>query len=162
MPAVWTAPHTWANAEVITATLLNQHVRDNFEWLKTPASASAVLTSDISTTSTSFTDATGLSVTFTTTGGSVLALAMLTVDAASSELAVFRYMIDSTPTPQLAITNANNNLDQCVPLMWLFTSVSAASHTIKVQWRSSGGASIRLNGSSRANCTLICSEVGWS
>lgn len=162
MPAVWTAPRTWASAEVLTAVLFNQHLRDNLEWLKTPASASATLTSDISTSSTSFVDATGLSVTFTTRGGNVLALCALTVDAASAEVAGFRLDIDGSATAVLAQQATNNAAHENVVIAWLFTSVSAASHTIKLQYRSLAGALVRLQGSSIARGVLLCSEVGWS
>lgn len=163
MAAVWTTPRTWSVSETLTATLFNQHIRDNLDWLKTPASASATLTSNISTTSTSFVDATGLSVTFTTRGGNVLALAMLTVQASAAETAWFRLNLDGTGTLILCQQRIASASDlQSVALMWLFSSVSAASHTIKVQYTSVGGATVALNGASTANMELICSEVGWS
>ncbi len=163
MAAVWTTPRTWSVSETLTATLFNQHIRDNLDWLKTPASASATLTSNISTTSTSFVDATGLSVTFTTRGGNVLALAMLTVQASAAETAYFRLNLDGTGTSFLCQQRLASASDvQSVALMWLFSSVSAASHTIKVQYASAAGATVTLNGSGTANMELICSEVGWS
>lgn len=36
MPANWTAPRTWANNELVDANLMNTHLRDNLEWLKSP------------------------------------------------------------------------------------------------------------------------------
>ena len=32
----WTAPRTWAAAETVTASIMNQHVRDNFKTLADP------------------------------------------------------------------------------------------------------------------------------
>jgi hypothetical protein len=29
----WTTPRTWVTSEVVTATIMNTHVRDNLEWL---------------------------------------------------------------------------------------------------------------------------------
>jgi hypothetical protein len=33
MTATWTAPKTWSIGELVTAALLNTHMRDNLEWL---------------------------------------------------------------------------------------------------------------------------------
>jgi hypothetical protein len=33
MTAAWTAPKTWSVGELVTAALLNTHLRDNLEWL---------------------------------------------------------------------------------------------------------------------------------
>jgi hypothetical protein len=37
MPPIWTTPRTWATGELVTAAQLNQHLRDNLDWLKAPA-----------------------------------------------------------------------------------------------------------------------------
>jgi hypothetical protein len=36
MPPIWTTPRTWATGELVTAAQLNQHLRDNLDWLKSP------------------------------------------------------------------------------------------------------------------------------
>jgi hypothetical protein len=36
MPAVWTAPRTWVNNELVDANLMNTHLRDNLEFLSKP------------------------------------------------------------------------------------------------------------------------------
>lgn len=61
MPATWTAPRTWATADFGNEVLLNTHLRDNLEWLKTPAAVSSEGVSDISTTSTTAVEMTGMS-----------------------------------------------------------------------------------------------------
>jgi hypothetical protein len=33
MAAVWTTPRTWIAGETVTATQLNAHLRDNFDYL---------------------------------------------------------------------------------------------------------------------------------
>src|SRR5688572_8291541 len=72
MTAQWIPPRTWATGELVTELILNQHIRDNLEWLKTPTAGTDDLTSgDITTTSTSWTDATGLSIGLTTNGGRI-------------------------------------------------------------------------------------------
>ena len=76
MPAVWTSPKTWATGELVTAALLNTHLRDNLEFLKAPPTTVYVLneSSDYTTTSTAFVnvDNTKLALALTTNGGDVL------------------------------------------------------------------------------------------
>src|SRR5688572_3120208 len=75
MTKVWTAPRTWANEELVTATMLNEQLRNNLEWLKdTPASVyTSSAAGDYSTTSTAWVDvAAAFSRTLTTEGGDVL------------------------------------------------------------------------------------------
>ncbi len=37
----WTAPRTWVTGEIVTESMLNTHIRDNLEFLKTHVNASA-------------------------------------------------------------------------------------------------------------------------
>src|SRR4051812_3444022 len=71
MTAVWTAPRTWANNELVDQTIMNQHVRDNMDWLKTPPQVSADITTLVSLTTTSFADILTLA-SITPTGGPLL------------------------------------------------------------------------------------------
>ncbi len=52
----WTSPRTWVATEVVTATLMNAHVRDNLNYLFTrPQAATALdINSQFSTTATTF------------------------------------------------------------------------------------------------------------
>lgn len=64
----WTTPRTWAAAEVVTAALLNTHLRDNLDFLAlfnndTLATDSG---SSISVSAASFTQLTGISASLTT------------------------------------------------------------------------------------------------
>lgn len=45
----WTAPRTWVAGEVVTAALLNTHVRDNLSYLKDLAVATPTLGSNVVT-----------------------------------------------------------------------------------------------------------------
>jgi hypothetical protein len=36
MPPIWTPPRTWVTGELVTAAQLNQHLRDNLDWVKAP------------------------------------------------------------------------------------------------------------------------------
>ena len=72
----WTTPKTWQVDELVTATIMNTHIRDNLNALKTPPSADYDCNeaANYATTSTTFVnvDATNLALTITTNGGDVL------------------------------------------------------------------------------------------
>lgn len=69
----WTDPRTWATGELVTAALLNTHLRDNLNYLLSPNNdfIKHVNGSDYTTSSTSFgdVDATNLRLSITSNGG---------------------------------------------------------------------------------------------
>ncbi len=74
MTAVWTPPRTWAVGELATAAMLNTHIRDNLDWLKTPPQAVTTLPNTLSITSSAFVDITTLNL---TTAGGALQVSLL-------------------------------------------------------------------------------------
>src|SRR3990172_221146 len=70
----WTAPRTWVTGEVVTAVLLNTHVRDNLIYLKGGAGT------------TTFDDA--VSITKTTGNTLVVDTSTLVVDAANNRVGI--------------------------------------------------------------------------
>jgi hypothetical protein len=149
MPAVWTAPRTWTDAELVTASLLNPHIRDNLEWLKgRPVSQVQDFDGTVfSTTSASFQD-TGISVTITTTGGRVLVVAFGTVYAQNSTLSaqLSLYQDGSNVGHSTeGMTRSNslaNGLYTPFGIVYLTpTAPSAASHTWNLHLKSSNGSS---------------------
>lgn len=48
----WTTPRTWVAGETVTASLMNTHVRDNLDYLKTQADNSILKTGPIYATAT--------------------------------------------------------------------------------------------------------------
>lgn len=85
MTATWTTPRTWATGEIVTAALLNAHLRDNLEWLKgRPLATEQDFDGTVfSTTSSTFQD-TGVNVALTTTGGRVLVVVFGTIGETTS------------------------------------------------------------------------------
>lgn len=73
MTATYTTPKTWTSA-LVTSTDMNTHIRDMMDYLKArPVARVSDLDGTVSnTTSTSFTDITGASVSITTSGSSRL------------------------------------------------------------------------------------------
>ena len=72
----WTAPRNWTPDELVDEDIMNVHVRDNLNALKTPPSADYVLNEagDYSGAGAGWADidSTNLSLTITTTGGDVM------------------------------------------------------------------------------------------
>jgi hypothetical protein len=69
-----TGPKDWPNGHLVTADDMNTYISNRLLWLKTPPFGKASLASNFSTTSTTFTDVTGLSVTIDLKGGRALIL----------------------------------------------------------------------------------------
>lgn len=73
MTSTWTAPRTWATGEIVTAVMLNAHVRNNLDWLKVrPYGTEQDFDGTVFTTTSSSYQDTGISSgSVTTTGGRV-------------------------------------------------------------------------------------------
>jgi hypothetical protein len=146
MPAIWSSPRSWSVGELVTAALLNTHLRDNLEFLKTPPTASYVLneSSDYTTTSTSFVnvDNTKLALTITSAGGDVL-VGFCGVIAASTNLnAFFDVEVDGVRLAGddgLVVNGAASGGRYTVTFFRLITGLAAGSHTFKLQWKTSAG-----------------------
>ncbi|NBW19049.1 MAG: hypothetical protein EBR82_64845 [Caulobacteraceae bacterium] len=132
MPAIWTAPRDWKAGEIVTPALMNAHVRDNISWLKTPTSGFKLVSSDIATTSTSFVDITGASVSITTNGGNVLCMFTACYTASTSLTLQIRFTQDGSPTVQLAQLTNPTTTGQMLSCFWLLQP-AAGAHTFTVQ-----------------------------
>jgi hypothetical protein len=101
----------------------------------TQAGAASISTSSPTTTSTTAVDLTEMSVTLTTVGGPLLVIASTPI-ACTLVRNTFTYVkLDSDTAiqkTQVAVPTAN--FDVAHAWSHLFTGVSAASHTVKVQW----------------------------
>jgi hypothetical protein len=147
MPQIWTAPRTWATGELVTAAILNAHVRDNLEFLKSPPTTSFIAdqSSDYTTTSTSFANvnATDLALNITTSGGDVLLVFSGSV-LVSSNTVFFDVDMDGIriggDDGLIAATTGGASNRIAVTLVRLVRNVVAGSHTFKLQWKVGGGS----------------------
>ena len=102
-------------------------------------SASATITADITTINTSFEDATGLTVTITTTGGDVLIFFSGNVRinaAAALFVTLLKDGSNVAGTQGLAWDNmASAANDFAIGFVWRDAAPTSASHTYKIQWR---------------------------
>ena len=71
MTAIWTQPRSWSVGELTTAALMNQHLRDNLDWLKTPPQGIYTVSTLISITSTTMVDIMS-PITISSAGGAFL------------------------------------------------------------------------------------------
>jgi hypothetical protein len=150
----WTTPKTWTPDEVVTATDMNIHVRDNLNALKTPPGSQVVRNNGTaySTTSTSFVpvDSTNLKVTLTTAGGAVMVGFQGTAhaDSATSRHMSFDVRIDGTTNwaesqgyaGGIVTTAIQSTVAQGVSFGPVFIhGLPAGQHTFELMWRMNGG-----------------------
>jgi hypothetical protein len=150
MTAIWTPPRTWNVGELVTAGLLNTHLRDNLEFLKAQIDlplnfASAASAALYTTTSTTFADvdATNLKLTFTTSGGSVL-LGLSTLGKHSVAAGEIRldWHVDGArigdATYGIALLQAPT-VNNYIPISHIHVlALSAGAHTLKLQFATTG------------------------
>lgn len=146
---------------MVTASIMNSHVRDNLNALKTPAGGynKVNIAADLSTTSTTFVDAdaTELALTFTTGGGDVMVFFSGSVRNTASvrnyfdvheSVAATRYGGDDG----LMYTNVSNGaVATNASFAVRITGLSAASHTFKLQWKVASGTGVILAGAGTAS-----------
>jgi hypothetical protein len=146
MPQIWTAPRTWATGELVTAAILNAHVRDNLEFLKSPPTASFIAdqNSDYTSTTTSFANVnvTDLALSITSSGGDVL-LGFSGSALISSGSLFFDVDMDGAriggDDGLVAVTSGGASSRMNITFLRLVRNVVAGSHTFKLQWKGTGG-----------------------
>lgn len=144
----WVSPRTWTTGELVTKTIMDTHVRDNLNALKTSARGICIIDegSDYSTSSTSWADmdATDLSITMTTAGGDLLILWMASAVCATAP-GHFDVTIDSTrqggDDGLTTLGQITNGIIPCC-IAYIVTGVSAASHVFRMQHAVSTGGTM--------------------
>jgi hypothetical protein len=148
MTIIWTTPKTWAAGELVTAAMLNTHLRDNLEYLKTPPADAYILneSGDYSTTSTSFVnvDGTKLALTIATAGGDVLVgFSGIASNTSGGGRVYLDVEVDTVRTGGddglVLITSSSASHAQNITFLKLVQGLSAGSHTFKLQYKVSTG-----------------------
>lgn len=162
MTATWTDPRDWSTGELVTSSVMNTHVRDNLDFLKTPATSGRIqIAANFTTTSTSYTDVTGITSTFTTSGGGVDVFLRITVSHSASSSTSFQLVVDGTPI----LLGRHNNGGTFVSVYSAFehlAALSAGSHTIKLQCKAGGAGTVTIIGTTAAtdDPLFYCVERG--
>lgn len=146
----WTTPETYTAGLLMTATKMNL-ISANLNALKAPASGKVTLTGNVSTTSTSLIDLTGATTgAFTTAGGALIVGFSATLSVAIGpvdESADIIIDIDgATVFQQRVRLTSTGSVADWKPVAMTFASgaLSAGSHTVKIRWKSVGGAQVTL------------------
>ena len=163
MTATWTNSRTWVAGEVVTAAIMNTYVRDDFDFLKTPATSGRInFAADVNVTSTTMADVTGLTTTFTTYGGGVDVWCPITIAVATAVSCRFQILVDGATSYLLGeMTTPASSVNMFCGFFTHIPALSAGSHTIKVQCRSgSGTIVIRGTTGATADPLLYCREAG--
>lgn len=122
------------------------------------------LTSDTTTTSGSFVDIPGLTLTFDTAGGSSLIIDFTVAGSNSTENQdmQFQLVIDGSPIRGTNIRPMKSGAGDTTSssLTYRYPDISAASHTVKMQWLVTGGTGRVLVASQiRDHASLRVTEV---
>lgn len=135
----WTVPTTRLTDDLITSSIWNTDVVDNLLWLKDPTTDVVTLSTALTTSSTTFADMTGLSITITTNGGSVLVgftgSFTNSNSAAANNITLLVDGVSEGADDGVAVFVDTD----VVSFVWLVEGVSAGSHTFKLQWKVSAG-----------------------
>lgn len=147
MTAIWTTPPAMTDGYLMNASYWNQYIRDNFDYLKgRPVARVSDLDGTVSnTTSTSFTDVTGASLSITTSGTSrLLIMANWWWSPSTSLIPTMTALVDGVnqgdATNGLASTLTGINTPAMGAFIHLTTAtVADGAHTVKLQYKTNTG-----------------------
>lgn len=134
-----------------------KYVDDSIAAVET-SSGQTEITTVKSTTNTSYEDISGLTVTITTLGGNVLVMmSSNSIYSLNGGTTYFKAVLDSTSSSESFAQDIAAAQSAGGHYTWLFTSVAAGSHTIKIQWKTSGATPKlnTVNGSTALGSTRI-------
>lgn len=151
----WENPKTWVTGELVTAAMLNTHLRDNLNALKSPPSDDYVCneSTNYTTTSSSFVnvDATNLALTINTNGGDVMVgFHGVVINNTTNAIIYLDVEVDGSrhagDDGALEIQFATFTI---LPASFvrLITGLAEGSHTFKLQWKVSAGTGTLYAGS---------------
>ena len=143
MPATWTTPKTWNTGDPLAASDMNTHIRDNFEYIKSPPTASykANEAADYQTTSTSFVnvDAANFALTIITAGGLVLVGFIGNISTSVAAKVNFDIEVDGvrqgSDDGYLCQDTASG--EEAIAFVIPISGLVAGSHIFKLQWKTS-------------------------
>jgi len=136
MTAIWTGPKSWSTSELLTAALLNTHLRDNLDWLKTPSTSGKItFASDFTYAANVYTDITGVTSTFTSYGGGFDVYFRFTILVNTlNQSATFKLVVDGADEVILgSILMDTVSLRRPIQFHHHVSALTAGLHTFKVQ-----------------------------
>lgn len=162
--STWATPKTWSTGDPLTATNMNDELRDELNAVKTPGHAYGIVdeAADVTSNSTSFVaiDATNLSMTFVTSGGVVHVWFLVTAfysAGAGTHIVSFNIYVDGSAWAandgicQVPILSGGTPGFQTVLVCADVSGLSAASHTFTLYWKTDTGTNGIYMGAATAN-----------
>ena len=158
----YTAPRTWVDSELLDASIMNTHVRDNLIALKAPPSDNyeANEGADYTEAATSLNaiDATNWRLTVTTTGGDVLLGFVASISNSGGGNFTF---FDIYDVGNVAYLGGNDDIcvqetsvaadRDTVSFVWLATGLAADAYQFEIHWKVSAGTTTLYAGAGAAN-----------
>lgn len=146
----WTAPRTWVTGEVVTAALLNTHLRDNqIDLDRRTSPVGSVVASSETTTATSYTDLAtpgpAVTVTIGSTGKALVALHSAIANATSSLASYYGFAISgasvvaASDAQAIGFTSPSSGAGIRTGTTLLVTGLSAGSTTFTAKYRMDPG-----------------------
>ncbi len=137
MTAIWTQPRSWSVGELTTAALMNQHLRDNMDWLKSPPMGVYSAPTSFSITSTSMVDIFS-PINLTSAGGAFLVGFQGCISASAAAVGVYMdVMVDGISQGNglgICILNGTGSSTIFNPSFVIYVSPKAAgAHTFKMR-----------------------------
>ncbi len=156
----WTTPHTWIDGEALEEDIMNEQIRDNFNFLKDRPSNTRNINegANYTTALTNFDDVdpTNLSLTITTEGGDVWvgftgSISNSTINTyVHFDLEVDGVRFAGDDGIIVEQINPANNVST-IGFIILIDTLAAAAHTFKLQWKVSAGTATMFAGDGTAN-----------
>ena len=149
----WTHPQNWYGGNKTLYTQLNTYLRDNLLWLKSRPFDTAA-TGNISTTSTTFVEATNSNLSLTTYGGNLLYWVCgqsWHSGAGIGEFTTFDLAVDGIRQGHVTygtciITSHTANFRDCLTLnMITTTQIDAGTHNCSLYWKKTGVGTANAN-----------------
>lgn len=146
----WTAPRTWVTGEIVTAALLNTHIRDNQVDLDRRTSPiGAVVATSQTTTSTSYTDLAtagpAVTVTIGATGKALVSMHGAIANATSALASYFGFAVSgastvaASDTTAIGFTSPSSGAGIRAGTVLLVTGLAAGSTTFTAKYRMDPG-----------------------
>lgn len=153
----YATPRTWLPDDALVAADFNDEIRDKILALKTPANGHSEVNeaSDYTTSSTSFgdVDATDMAITIITGGGDVEVSVVCSIINNTLTSRTYFDIYESVAGGRVGGDDgicesgtANTSAPQVVSFTYQIASLSAGSHTFKLQWKVSGGTTTMYAG----------------
>jgi hypothetical protein len=148
--ATWTDPKDWNSGETLLEADFDNYISSNLMFLKTPTQSRLTAGTLTTTTSASFVDITGVTITMTTNAYKCNIHFIASIACSTAGLVTTTLLIDGVNVGDatLGIQLGNYAGSSNLPFGFVFPTavLTAGSHTFKMQWKTSAGTATLQTG----------------